>query len=185
MRPSKRSYILESTLRVIEKQGISSLTLEGVADSAGITRAGLMYHFADRETLMSALYSQVAQSWDKVLTSLAGKPAEECSDYERLQAHIQSSVHRASHTTVLLLDYAVTNPEIARPLLDVLARWLVSTDSDDPRKSFVWTTALLAAHGMWVMADVYGKQAYSSDNGFAYIQQLSAWVRSIESAETP
>jgi hypothetical protein len=38
-------------VRVTERHGITALTLEAAAEEAGLTKAGLMYHFRTRDEL--------------------------------------------------------------------------------------------------------------------------------------
>lgn len=45
MRPSKKSAIVEAAMRVAEEQGLSAVTIDAVAEQAGITKGGLLYHF--------------------------------------------------------------------------------------------------------------------------------------------
>jgi AcrR family transcriptional regulator len=180
LRPSKRNDLLKASLAVLDEEGIVNLTLDRVAEQAGLTRAGLLYHFADRESLLLSVYEYVAERWDRTLTELAGKPSEECTDYERLRAQIFTGVHRASHAELQLMHHAVTNPEVAKPLGDVLERWGVCTSFSDPAKTFVWTTAFLAAHGMW-MSDSVGENYVAPEDRLSYVTALAEWVHSMES----
>ncbi len=38
MRPSKKSAIVEAAMRVAEEQGLSAVTIDAVAEQAGITK---------------------------------------------------------------------------------------------------------------------------------------------------
>lgn len=40
MRPSKESAIVEAAMRVAEEQGLSAVTIDAVAEQAGITKGG-------------------------------------------------------------------------------------------------------------------------------------------------
>jgi AcrR family transcriptional regulator len=184
MRPSKRTELLKASLDVLNQQGIDSLTLDNIAERAGMTRAGLLYHFRDRDNLLTSVYQHVADTWNTALTRLAGKPADQCSDYERLQAQILTGVYRASHADILLMHHAVTNSEVAKPLTDVLRRWSVRTEFADPEKTFIWTTAFLASHGMW-MSDAGGEEYMSPADREAYVAALGAWVRTTEPDVAP
>lgn len=56
MRPSKKTDILEAALRVIEKEGITAVSFNSVAAEAGMTKAGVLYHFPSREAMLMALH---------------------------------------------------------------------------------------------------------------------------------
>ncbi|RDT19859.1 TetR/AcrR family transcriptional regulator, partial [Klebsiella pneumoniae] len=48
-RPNKREEALNAVVSIIEREGITALTLDAVAAETGMTRAGLLYHFPSRE----------------------------------------------------------------------------------------------------------------------------------------
>lgn len=49
-------------MRVAE-QGLSAVTVDAVAEQAGITKGGLLYHFPSRTALLSGVYEQLAADW--------------------------------------------------------------------------------------------------------------------------
>ena len=49
-RTSKRQLILESAAAIINEKGADYLTLDAVAQRAGISKGGLFYHFKRRKT---------------------------------------------------------------------------------------------------------------------------------------
>jgi AcrR family transcriptional regulator len=50
-----RDRILEAAERMVAEVGAARLTLEVVAQSAGVSKGGLLYHFPSKESLLSAL----------------------------------------------------------------------------------------------------------------------------------
>lgn len=50
-RPNKREEALNAVVSIIEREGITALTLDAVAAETGMTRAGLLYHFPSRVRL--------------------------------------------------------------------------------------------------------------------------------------
>lgn len=44
-RASKRLEVLEAIVSIIERDGLTAVTLDAVALETGMTRAGLLYHF--------------------------------------------------------------------------------------------------------------------------------------------
>lgn len=49
VRESKKTMILDAAIQVIEEDGITAVTFDSVAAAAGITRAGIIYHFPSRD----------------------------------------------------------------------------------------------------------------------------------------
>ncbi|QPC43774.1 TetR/AcrR family transcriptional regulator [Kaustia mangrovi] len=54
-RPSSRLQILDAAETVVFEVGANHLTLEAVADRAGISKGGLLYHFPTKEALLQAM----------------------------------------------------------------------------------------------------------------------------------
>jgi AcrR family transcriptional regulator len=64
--------LLQEALRIIEKGGVSALTLRGVGEKLGVSRTALYRHFADKSALLAAVATQgfrtlrlqTQQAWD-------------------------------------------------------------------------------------------------------------------------
>ncbi|ETJ34570.1 hypothetical protein Q604_UNBC11004G0001, partial [human gut metagenome] len=54
-RISKRQLILESAAAIINEKGADYLTLDAVAQRAGISKGGLFYHFKSKDELIKEL----------------------------------------------------------------------------------------------------------------------------------
>ncbi|UNK20140.1 TetR/AcrR family transcriptional regulator [Paenibacillus sp. N3/727] len=52
---STKKKLLEAASKIIITRGIGSLTLEAVANEAGVSKGGLLYHFPNKEELISGL----------------------------------------------------------------------------------------------------------------------------------
>jgi AcrR family transcriptional regulator len=50
-----RERILEAAERVVGEVGAARVTLDGVAQAAGVSKGGLLYHFPSKEALLGAL----------------------------------------------------------------------------------------------------------------------------------
>lgn len=67
-RPSTRDAMLDAAERHLRATG--QLSLESAARAAGVTKAGLMYHFATKEDLMSAVMDHVIERYERELTDV-------------------------------------------------------------------------------------------------------------------
>ena len=61
---SARERILEAAERVITDVGAARLTLDGVAQAAGVSKGGLLYHFPSKESLLGGLAQRYVESMD-------------------------------------------------------------------------------------------------------------------------
>lgn len=59
--------ILEAAERVVTEVGPARLTLELVAQAAGVSKGGLLYHFPSKELLLNALAHRYVQSMRKCI----------------------------------------------------------------------------------------------------------------------
>lgn len=151
MRESKRTQILDAAARVVQRDGIKTVTYDTVAAESGLTKGGLVYHFPSREEMITALHEHLAGLWEAGMVSAAGKTAGEASESERLRAYARTAMQSATRAELLLLLEGSTTPEHAGPWNAVLERWTppVPGDLGDPRavEQFI---ARLAADGLWV-----------------------------------
>ncbi|MGH8178581.1 MAG: TetR/AcrR family transcriptional regulator [Steroidobacter sp.] len=72
---SVRDRILEAAERVVEDVGAARVTLDLVAQAAGISKGGLLYHFPSKESLLGALAQRYVHS------------LEHCIDAARCDLH--------------------------------------------------------------------------------------------------
>jgi len=59
-----RERILEAAERVVGELGAARMTLDGVAQAAGVSKGGLLYHFPSKEALFGALAKRYVENMD-------------------------------------------------------------------------------------------------------------------------
>lgn len=59
IRGNSRQTLLDAAQAIIMEKGVGALTLEGVAEYAGVTKGGLIYHFKTREVLLLAVVERI------------------------------------------------------------------------------------------------------------------------------
>lgn len=60
-RTNAREEILEAAEWVVTQHGAGHLTLDSVADRAGVSKGGLLHHFPSKEALLRAMLTQVLE----------------------------------------------------------------------------------------------------------------------------
>jgi AcrR family transcriptional regulator len=60
-RPSARDKILETTLALVREVGAPALTIDSVAERAGISKGGVLYHFPFKEQLLTAANEEIVR----------------------------------------------------------------------------------------------------------------------------
>ncbi|WAU82797.1 TetR/AcrR family transcriptional regulator [Streptomyces sp. Qhu-G9] len=152
MRTSKRTQILEAAARVVEREGVKSVTFDSVAAEAGLTKGGLLYHFASRDDLVQGIHQHLADQWEAQMTAAAGNPAHEATPAERLTAYTRVATQSATRAELLFMLEGSTTPGHAAPWNAVMERWApplttTAADAPDTLDQFI---ARLAADGLWL-----------------------------------
>ncbi len=154
-RPSNRVAVLEAAIRVAEEQGLAAVTIDSVAAAAGMTKGGLLYHFPNRQALLLAVYTHLAQAWEaEMRAALGAVPPEEASAQEKLRAYVRVATRSMTRAELLLLADAGSNTELLEPWAHVAAQWaptLPTPDADGeyPERLVHELVARMAADGLW------------------------------------
>ena len=73
MPSNTKDHILGTTLSLLEREGGTAITLDRIAAEAGLSKGGLLYHFASKEQLVEALV-------ERAVASLHLPPSERARD---------------------------------------------------------------------------------------------------------
>ena len=77
-----RTRILDAAETIVRARGVPGLTLEAAAREAGVSKGGLLYHFASKEALLAALLAPVGRVRVRRISppaSTASRPARAAS----------------------------------------------------------------------------------------------------------
>ncbi len=85
-KPSLRERILEAADKVARERGVANLTLDLVAEQAGVSKGGLLYHFTTKEALLTGM---IDRAIDRYRTFLRNAVDREGNDY---LAYLKASV---------------------------------------------------------------------------------------------
>ncbi len=143
VRESKKTMILDAAIQVIEEDGITAVTFDSVAAAAGITRAGIIYHFTSRDDLIAAIHQRLADHWERQLEIACGKPTAEATPMERLTAYILTCSTAASRAEFqMILDSQHTQHKAIWE--DLIDRWTGRSERDEAERDQMTSLALLA-----------------------------------------
>jgi TetR/AcrR family transcriptional regulator len=90
--------ILEAALDVFSAQGFRGATLDQIAEVAGLSKPNLLYYFASKEAIYTALLSGLLDTWlDPLRTMQAdGDPVQELLGYVRRKLDLARDYPRES-----------------------------------------------------------------------------------------
>lgn len=147
MRTSKKALIVDAALAVVADDGVDALTFELVAERAGLTRGGVVYHFPTREALQEGMAEQLLAGWKEDLLEALGKPAAEATAAERVVALVRSGIEGdARPGELVFLLSGLEAAERANRAWDAFCEeWVGPLEDLAPTQR----VALLAADGYW------------------------------------
>lgn len=140
--------ILTAALQVLRAG--DTITLDSVAEEAGLTKPGLMYHFESKEALMTGVVDHVMTMWETKLDSLLGKPVGKAGPVERIRAYVEFCLSGDFDYTDLAM---MADPRLREPLTtrwaDRMFEWVaVPADVNNEMRGRL-VAARLIADGAW------------------------------------
>ncbi|NDL56628.1 TetR/AcrR family transcriptional regulator [Phytoactinopolyspora mesophila] len=182
-RPSARDRILDALQEILTREGLSAVTLESVAEAAGVSKGGLLYHFATKEAMLDAFVERMCRDAESEFAD-----AEKSDDI--VAYYLRASVPGSSDAALMwslvasLRTNDVASQEARRLVADIFARWeeLLRRRIADP---VVAEIVRLAGDGLYLRALV-GLSNPDDDALAAVTQRLSeqAQAQARESAAT-
>lgn len=151
-RPSARPKLIAAALKVVEDRGVTALTLDAVADEAGITKRGLIYHFPSKHALLAGIHEDLAARSEQNLLEATGREPEGASFVERTTGYVRAAMTSPSNVEMRLIMEAANEPEWLEPWMRVYRRWFPEGETpveelDD--QSVRCLVARMAADGVW------------------------------------
>lgn len=173
MRSSSRIDILDAAVRVVNTTDGIDITYESVSREAGLTKAGLMYHFPTKDALMIGVIEHVVDRWKAELLGVLGRPLDESTLRERVHAFVLfASEGGVTQGEFTVFAEAVRRPVLAAPWLEYLKTWFGFDESGDDTGVL---TAWLAANGLWI-AEATGILSVSDQQRTSLVARLEALI---------
>lgn len=151
-RPSARPKLIEAALRVVDERGITALTLDAVADEAGVTKRGLIYHFPNKHALIAGIHQHLAEQIERRLVEATGRDPEGASLIERTRGYVRASLTAPSTVELRFIMEAANEPDWMDPWMQIYQRWFpedVQPVEDLDEVSLRCLVARMAADGSW------------------------------------
>lgn len=150
MRPSSKAKLLDAAVRVAARDGIAGMTLEAVAAEAGLTKAGLLYHFPSKDAMLRAVQQHLVGEMEKQLLAALGRPREEATPERRVRAYVDvitsMSLRKAELAFVL---ESIAHPDLISEWDRLMSEWAPQPASTDEAMLDLFL-ARLAADGLWL-----------------------------------
>lgn len=147
-----KQALLDAAETVLSEQGTQALTLTAVADRAGVSKGGLLYHFPTKEALVRAMVARVIEEFDDLIASYLGSygdgvPSAYTRAYVEATFEILTGDARA-YRRWSAITAAAADPDQAEPLNEAMRRWHGRDPAEDPDPGTAMVVRL-AAEGLW------------------------------------
>lgn len=142
----RRDELLDAAEDLLCDQGSSALTLAAVADRAGVSKGGLLYHFNTKEALIRAMVERLIEEFDQLIAT------QEYDTYtKRYLGATLAAVRSGRLRRWAVVTSASGNIFLLAPLREAMARWHREglADEPDPLSSQI---VRLACEGLWDVA---------------------------------
>lgn len=120
---ARRAQLIDVTIELVAEHGYGATSLGRIAESAGITKAGVLYHYPSKQALVEAAHEGVLSE----LVTAVGAAVDAAGPADGPAAYIRSMVghlrERPRHVRMLI--EAITS---VAPLADSKARWSAVAD---------------------------------------------------------
>ncbi|ALK10510.1 TetR/AcrR family transcriptional regulator [Blastochloris viridis] len=147
-RSNSRNRILDAAAEIVAEIGAGKMTLEAVAERAGLSKGGLLYNFPSKDALLQAMVERMVE--DGVAQRNALRPT--LTDRPNLEARciiasdLASCGSHSKDVASGLLAAMSENPRLLDPVREVVAEeWAMLQASDCPDVSNI---AWLAVQGL-------------------------------------
>ena len=151
-RPSARPKMIEAALKVVDERGVTALTLDAVAEKAGVTKRGLIYHFPTKHALLTGIHEDLAARIEQELVDVTGQEPEEATLLERTRGYVRASLQSSMTIEMRLIIEAGNDPDWVAPWERVYRRWFpeegLPVESLD-ELALRCLVARMAADGVW------------------------------------
>ena len=154
MRESNRDKILDGVVRLIERDGVTAVTFDAVAAETGITRGGIIYHFASRDELLLATHQHLARHWEEQLRSLAPDPD---LPTDRYAAYVQSCSRDATRAELPMMLESAGDKRLVQVWSEVIDHWAPPVPQADDPVGLAHFLARIAADGLWAHRAMAGR----------------------------
>lgn len=142
---------MDAATQVLLHQGADNLTLAAVAERAGVSKGGLLYHFPSKQALAAGMVERFVEQCETALFEAGDEPGAASRGYLRASIAETTDVAgaRGDRVTAALFAAALVDPETLEPLRDRYRAWQERLENDgiDPA---VATLVRLTVDGWWL-----------------------------------
>jgi AcrR family transcriptional regulator len=159
-RASRRDEVLDAAQAIAVEWGVERMTLDAVAERAGVSKGGLFHHFASKDALVEAMARRLLDEFEAAMQAeMAREVAEEDAPNagRALRAYVRLTTTADDDCDALIFALttgASRNATVLKIQREFFERWAARLEDDgvDPDVALV---VRLAADGCW-LSEMFG-----------------------------
>lgn len=133
-RPSSKVRILDAALALVAEVGVNRLTLDAVAERAGVSKGGLLYNYSSKDALLTAMVerfiSQCEEHRGAIESEIGPGPQTGLKALLRARGNPADFDRKAAHS---MLAAAAENPRMLQSARDAqVAVVNILSSAEDP-----------------------------------------------------
>ena len=161
-KPNSRTRILDAAAEIVAEIGAGKMSLEAVAERAGLSKGGLLYNFPTKESLLQAMIERLIEESHTaraaIRPTLVGRPNPEARSI--VAADLALCETRMKEVGCGLLAAVSSDPHLLAPVKKVMAAEIAQMRADDcPEIALI---AWLAMKGLFSL-DVFAVNPFSQE----------------------
>ncbi|WP_077340158.1 TetR/AcrR family transcriptional regulator [Pseudocolwellia agarivorans] len=170
--------IIKAAENVIKEKGLAKLTLQLVAETAGISKGGLLYHFPSKNALIEGMLEYSLTTFEKFIEQYTKddiEPGSWARGFILGTFSASGSLTEEVTSAAALVASSGLNPSLMKPYIEMQKKWLPALLLDGLDKQ----TALIirmGVDGLW-LNEALGVQALGKEERQSYIDYLITLTR--------
>jgi AcrR family transcriptional regulator len=169
-----RAQLLQAASDIATDHGVQAVTLDAVAERAGVTKGALQYHFANKQGLLDALFEQTLERFESQIEDRLAADRQDPRG-ANARAYLHTSIDEtspAASTNVLrvLVAAMMTDPVIRERYSAPMRKW-TRPDPLPLEQAARLMICRLAADGLWI-SDLLGYQDMSPEMRDEVVRQI-------------
>jgi AcrR family transcriptional regulator len=139
----RKDQLLDAAERLLAEHGAQALTLAAVAEQAGVSKGGLLYHFGSKEALIKGMIERLVEEFDQLVAAQGDDTYTKRYLSATFVALGSGRLRRWAVVTG-----AAGDPALLAPLRQAMIRWHEDglTEEPDPTAARI---VRLACEGLW------------------------------------
>jgi len=166
--------LLDAADHIVLSQSASRLTLDAVAQEAEVSKGGLLYHYPNKDALISGMIARLIKSFESALIQQADQDDDRAA---WLRAYAQITLDpqlSQAETSAGILAAVAANPSLLDPLRERYRAWQEQIESGGIDPSLA-TVIRLAADGLW-FAELMGLSPLSDERRQQVLKTLEELI---------